>query len=204
MAAYVRGRFALRVFGREHVRIEPGQIFAPSHRSDNDVPVLITVLYPAWSAAIARGAAWPTFGAMIELFLPGFFAGYPARIPLTLRRLAWPYQPGGVLERHLQCVPVREPDRMRLQELLRHDPDERLEDLLPAELMRLLGARAAALGRGGPVRAADVSKGHMPTCSGPRSSAIPCPTHPAPGRATPAPLWRRPGVCGPGWPAAAA
>src|SRR6185437_726177 len=129
MTAYVRARFRLRVFGSEHLRIEPRQIIAPSHRSDNDVPVLISVIYPAWSAAVARGAPWPTFGAMIELFLPGFFAGYPPALPLALRRLLWPYQPGTVLGRHLQCVPVREPHRMRVQELLRHAPGERLDRL---------------------------------------------------------------------------
>jgi 1-acyl-sn-glycerol-3-phosphate acyltransferase len=159
MTAYVRGRFRLRVFGREHVRIEPGQIFAPSHRSDNDVPVLITVLYPAWAQAVARGASWPTFGAMIELFLPGFFAGYPAGLPLALRRLLWPHQPGAVLERYLQCIPVREPGRMRLQELLRHNPDERLEDVLPAALLDALGARSAAVGRRRPARAGEVLDG---------------------------------------------
>jgi 1-acyl-sn-glycerol-3-phosphate acyltransferase len=159
MTAYIRSTFRVRVFGREHLRIEPGQIFAPSHRSDNDVPLLISVLYPTWSAAIARGAPWPTFAAMIELFLPGFFAGYPAGLPLALRRLLWPYQPGDVLERHLQCVPVREPERIRLQELLRHAPQQPLDRLLPAEVFDAFSARAVALGRARPECAADVLDG---------------------------------------------
>ena len=145
MTAYVRTSFRVRVFGLENLRIEPGQIFAPSHRSDNDVPLLITVLYPTWSKAVAEGAPWPTFAAMIELFLPGFFAGYPAGLPLTLRRALWPYQPGGVLRRHLQCVPVREPERMRLQELLRHAAQTPLDELLPGEVLEALSARAATL-----------------------------------------------------------
>jgi 1-acyl-sn-glycerol-3-phosphate acyltransferase len=159
MIAYVRARFRLRVFGRSHLRIEPGQIVAPSHRSDNDVPVLITVLYPAWSAAVARGAPWPTFGAMIELFVPGFFAGYPPALPLALRRLLWPYQPGPVLERHLQCIPVREPHRMRLQELLRRAPDTRLDQLVPDAILGRLTGRSTALRRPAPVLARDVLDG---------------------------------------------
>jgi 1-acyl-sn-glycerol-3-phosphate acyltransferase len=156
MRAYVRASFRVRVFGLEHLRVEPGQIFAPSHRSDNDVPLLITVLYPTWSKAVAEGAPWPTFAAMIELFLPGFFAGYPAGLPLALRRALWPYQPGGVLRRHLQCVPVREPERMRLEELLRHSPQTPLDKLLPSEALEALSARATALKHPRPTRAADV------------------------------------------------
>lgn len=159
MRAYVRARFRVRVFGLEHLRIEPGQIFAPSHRSDNDVPLLISVLYPTWSKAIGHGASWPTFGAMIELFLPGFFAGYPGRLPLALRRALWPYQPGDVLNRHLQCVPVREPNRMRLQELLRHAARTPLDELLPGEVLEALSARAAVLGAHRPVHAGDVLRG---------------------------------------------
>jgi 1-acyl-sn-glycerol-3-phosphate acyltransferase len=159
MTAYIRASFRLRVFGAERLRIEPGQIFAPAHRSDNDVPLLISVLYPAWSATLGDGTPWPTFAAMIELFLPGFFAGYPAGLPLALRRLLWPYHPGRVLERHLQCVPVREPERMRLQELLRHAPQQPLDRLLPAEVFEALNARAAALGRPRPSRGTDVFDG---------------------------------------------
>jgi 1-acyl-sn-glycerol-3-phosphate acyltransferase len=159
MTAYVRASFRVRVFGVEHLRVEPGQIFAPSHRSDNDVPLLITVLYPTWSKAVAEGAPWPTFAAMIELFLPGFFAGYPAGLPLALRRALWPYQPGGVLRRHLQCVPVREPERMRLEELLRHAPQTLLDELLPSELLDALSARAAALKQPRPERGEDVLSG---------------------------------------------
>ena len=159
MRAYVRASFRVRVFGLEHLQVEPGQIFAPSHRSDNDVPLLITVLYPTWSKAVAAGAPWPTFAAMIELFLPGFFAGYPAGLPLPVRRVLWPYQPGGVLRRYLQCVPVREPERMRLQELLRHAAQVPLDELLPGETLEALSARAAALSRPRPAQAQDVLDG---------------------------------------------
>lgn len=159
LIAYVRARFRVRIFGSAQLRIEPGQIIAPSHRSDNDVPVLVAAMYPAWSAAVARGEPWPTFGAMVELSLPGFFAGYPPGLPLAVRRRLWPYQPGAVLERHLQCVPVREPHRMRLQELLRPDPDARLDRLVPAGILEGLVARSAALGRPPPVYAREVLDG---------------------------------------------
>jgi hypothetical protein len=80
MIAYVRARFRLRVFGSEHLRIEPGQIFAPSHRSDNDVPVLIATHYPASSRRPPCSPATPR---------PSRFAPTPRRPspadPLVMR-----------------------------------------------------------------------------------------------------------------------
>ncbi len=159
MTGYVRARFTVRSFGLDHLRIEPGAIVAASHRSDHDVPVLVSVLYPRWSDAVAIGVPWPTFAADDHAFLRGFLAGYPPGIPLALRRLLWPIRVGGVLERHLQCVPVREPRRMRLVELLSAAPEQPLDGRLPAELTAALRRRAARLGRPEPRRASDVIDG---------------------------------------------
>lgn len=156
MTAYVRLRMRPHVFGLEHLRLEPGTILAPNHRSDNDVPVLVTALYPTWVRAVARGAPWPTFATDDHAFLQGFLAGYPEGIPLWLRRLLWPIRVGGVLERNLQCVPVREPNEMRLVEVLRADPGLVLDGQLPAELRTALARRAAEHGRPAPERAQDV------------------------------------------------
>jgi hypothetical protein len=48
---------------------------------------------------------------------------------------------------------------MRLQELLRHDPNDRLDRLVPDEIRARLLARSAALDRPPPVRARDVLDG---------------------------------------------
>src|SRR5438270_12758037 len=58
MVAYVRAGFCLRIFGAERLRTDPGTIVAPSHRSDNDVPVLIAALYARWARAVHRGRPW--------------------------------------------------------------------------------------------------------------------------------------------------
>ena len=84
MTGYVRTVFAARTFGMEHLRVEPGTIIAPNHRSDNDVPLLVSALYPLWSKAAVSGVPWPTFAADDHAFLRGFLAGYPAGIPLPL------------------------------------------------------------------------------------------------------------------------
>lgn len=159
MTAYVRFRFRPIVFGLADLRLEPGTIVAPNHRSDNDVPVLVAVLYPHWANAVERGVPWPTFAADDHAFLKGFLGGYPEHLPLWLRRLLWPIRVGGVLERHLQCVPVREPTRMRLVEVLRADPKLALDGQLPSELRAALGRRAAKCGRPPPRRADDVLRG---------------------------------------------
>src|ERR1700674_214907 len=55
MTGYVHTVCAARTFGVEHLRVEPGTIIAPNHRSDNDVPLLVSALYPPWSKAAASG-----------------------------------------------------------------------------------------------------------------------------------------------------
>ena len=161
MAGYVRAGFRTRTFGLEHLRLEPGTILAPNHRSDTDVPVLISALAGRWAAAAGAGTPWPTFAADDHAFFRGFLAGYPEGIPMVLRRLLWPVRVGGVLERHLQCVPVRHPARMRLVELLRHDPDGPLDGQLPPDVRDALFRRAGELGRPAPDRAGDVLDGRF-------------------------------------------
>jgi 1-acyl-sn-glycerol-3-phosphate acyltransferase len=159
MTAYVRAGFRLRVLGLEHLRIEPGMIFAVSHRSDNDVPVVISVLFPPWSLAVRGGTPWPTFAAADDIFLRGFLAGYTPKLPIAMRRALWPITVGPPLERYLQVVPVREPTRMRLVEFARGAPDRRLNGRLPSELTAALRARAKRLGRPEPRTAADILDG---------------------------------------------
>jgi len=159
MTVYIRLRLRPRVFGLERLCLEPATIVAPNHRSDNDVPVLVAALYPRWARAVARGLPWPTFATDDHALQRGFLAGYPEHIPLWLRQLLWPINVGGVLERNLQCVAVREPTRMRLAEVLRADPRMALDGQLPPELRAAIARRATERHRPPPERAADVLRG---------------------------------------------
>ncbi len=159
MTGHVTTFFRTRLFGADRLRLEPGSIMAPSHRSDNDVPVLASLMIPFWTRTVAQGGQWPTFATLDEAFVRGFLAGYPPGLPIWLRRLLWPIRVGGVLERRLQCVPVREPWEMLLVELLRTAPEQPLDGQLPPGLKAALEQRAAKLGRARPLRAADVLSG---------------------------------------------
>lgn len=159
MTAYIGLRFRPRVFGLEQLQLEPGTIMAPNHRSDNDVPLLVATLYPHWARSARLGGPWPTFAADDHTFLPGFLGGYPGSLPLWLRQLLWPIRVGGVLERHLRCIPVREPHRMLLVELLRAEPQRELDGQLPPELRAALVARAEERRRPAPRRGDDVLSG---------------------------------------------
>src|SRR5436190_23786164 len=118
MAPYVRLKFRPRVFGLENLRAGRSSILAVNHRSDDDVPLLAATLVRPWAELVAQGLSWPTFAADDHAFFGGFLAGYFG-FPLPLRRLLWPVRVGGILERQLRCVPVGQPDRMMLVELLR-------------------------------------------------------------------------------------
>jgi hypothetical protein len=71
MTGYVRSAFRVRSFGLEHLRLEPSTILAPTHRSDNDVPLLVSTLGPLWTEIVASGLPWPTFAADDHALLRG-------------------------------------------------------------------------------------------------------------------------------------
>ncbi len=151
--------FNRRMFGAENIRLGPHSILAPSHRTDHDVPVLASLFFPYWARAFAEGNPWPTFATDDQAFMRGFLAGYTPGLPLWMRRLLWPIRVGGVLERHLQCVPVRQPSQMLAVELLRAAPDQPLDGQVPTELRAALIDRAITLRRPSPKLAADVLDG---------------------------------------------
>jgi 1-acyl-sn-glycerol-3-phosphate acyltransferase len=159
MSGHASAFFRRHMFGAENIRLEPHSILAPSHRSDHDVPVLASLFFPYWARAFAEGKPWPTFATDDQAFMKGFLAGYTPGLPLWLRQLLWPIRVGGVLERHLQCVPVRQPSHMLAVELLRSVPDQPLDGQIPVELRAALNDRAVALRRPPPRLAADVLQG---------------------------------------------
>ena len=160
MGAYIWLDLRPRLLGLQNLQVQPSTILAVNHRTDNDVPLLVTSLWHPWRNLRQGGLPWPTFAADDHAFFRGFVAGYPGGLPLALRRLLWPVRVGGVLERRLQCVPVGEPGRMLLVELLRDDPTQPIDDhRLPVELVSALRERATQLRTGTPTIGADVLHG---------------------------------------------
>jgi len=149
LTAYARSSFRVRALG-ERFGLEPGGLVVSSHRSDADVPVLVSILYAhAYGRLRLRGPELH-FAVRDDLFLRGFFGGYPAGLPRPARRLLYPISIGGVLERRLPCHPIRSASRLRLGELLADHVDAPVEELLPDELLRPFherGLRAHARGR---------------------------------------------------------
>jgi 1-acyl-sn-glycerol-3-phosphate acyltransferase len=122
LAVYTRARFHLCVLG-ERLRLEPRTLIVSSHRSDADVPVLATALYPVLHGRWRRGPRLH-FAVRDDLFIPGFFAGYPPGLPSLLRRALFPIGIGGIMRGALPCHPIRSATRMRLVEYLREfEPD---------------------------------------------------------------------------------
>ena len=99
MTGYVGASFRVRSFGLQQLQLSASTILAPNHRSDNDVPLLVSTLGPRWAEMVAAGLPWATFAADDHAFLHGFLAGYGGRLPLTVRRLLWPIRVGGIPER---------------------------------------------------------------------------------------------------------
>jgi 1-acyl-sn-glycerol-3-phosphate acyltransferase len=145
LAGYARTRLRVRVLGAP---LELGErtLLVSSHRSDADVPLIVAALYRQAHGPIRRGGRIH-FAVRDDLFLPGFLAGYPPRVPRPLRRLLFGVDIGPVLRRWLPCHPIRSATTMHLVELLREHPDEPLDLLVPESLRTPIERRAAELGR---------------------------------------------------------
>lgn len=137
--------------------LEPGTLITPTHRSDWDVPVLAAALGPAGRAAGHDGVPRPAFLVREDLLFRGFFAGFPERLPLAVRRAVWPVGIGPVLRRHLATVPAVRPDRALLVEVLRAMPDAPLSAVGPAGAAVV--ARARDLGAPEPLLGRDALRG---------------------------------------------
>ncbi|HZT52859.1 MAG TPA: hypothetical protein VE995_00590 [Gaiellaceae bacterium] len=156
LSVYARARFRIRVLGAP-VERRAGMLYVSTHRSDDDVPLLVAALYGRVHELPRHGPA-VHFVVRDDLFEPGFFAGYPSGLPRLARRLLWRVSVGAILRRHLPCHPAAWPNGMRLVQLLRGCPDTPLEELLPEPLLAPLRARAAELGEA-PRLARDVLRG---------------------------------------------
>jgi 1-acyl-sn-glycerol-3-phosphate acyltransferase len=132
LGSYAHARFRVRALG---ARFEPGAgtLVISSHRSDADVPLIIGALYRQAHGRWRRNGRLH-FAVRDDLFLPGFFAGYPPAVPRVVRRAVFGLNVGPVLRSSLPCHPIRSATKMRLFEYLREHPDKPLDVLLPPRL----------------------------------------------------------------------
>jgi hypothetical protein len=86
------------VTGPPRLHLEPGTLVVATHRRETDVPVLCPPLYTRarlWHDRTARGRL--SFAARDDLFLRGFFAGFPHELGPRGRRALYPLDVGGWL-----------------------------------------------------------------------------------------------------------
>ena len=157
MWAYSNAAFRVDVLDRERFEPAPGTLVAVTHRRETDVPVICPPLYFAMGGT-RRKTGRLHFAARDDMFLPGFFAGFPPELPLRARRVL--YKVG--VARWLPAVnvfPIRSATVARVGEVLAARRGEALDDLLAEGRVSDLRERAARCGLPRPARAEDVLRG---------------------------------------------
>ena len=142
MRAYSRSAFRVRYVGPESFRLRPGTLIAATHRKETDVPVIAPELY-------FRASLWKHrsermhFAARDDMFLRGFFAGFPPEMSPRTRRLLFPLSVGRFLPR-VEVHPISSASTARLFELLDASPETRVADVVPERLLGSLRGRGLA------------------------------------------------------------
>ncbi|MEX2464285.1 MAG: hypothetical protein WD428_00260, partial [Gaiellaceae bacterium] len=156
MLAYSRAAFRVRVLA-SHFRFEPGTLIVSTHRRETDVPLICPSLY--FNARVWRHR-WPrmSFAARDDMFLPGFFAGFPPDLSPRARRMLYPLGVARWLP-VVQVHPIRSASVARLGEIVRARPEAALEELAPDGLHEPFRARAAELGHPVPKTGKEVLRG---------------------------------------------
>jgi hypothetical protein len=161
MWAYSRAAFRVVTLGPRRLELPPGTLLIATHRRETDVPVACPSLYARarlWRGRTARERL--SGAARDDLFLAGFFAGFPSRLGPRLRRVLYPVGVGSWLPL-VHIHPLRSATSARLVELLAEQPDARLGEVLAPGGAVAFAARADALGLAPPVRVADVLRGEF-------------------------------------------
>ena len=157
MWAYSNAAFRVDVLDRERFEPAPGTLVAVTHRRETDVPVICPPLYFAMGGT-RRKTGRLHFAARDDMFLPGFFAGFPPELPLRARRVL--YKVG--VARWLPAVnvfPIRSATVARVGEVIAARRGAALDDLLAEGRVSDLRERAARCGLPRPARAEDVLRG---------------------------------------------
>ncbi len=139
MRAYSRAALRVRYVGPKSFRLRPGTLIAATHRKETDVPLIASELY-------FRGSLWKHrsermhFAARDDMFLPGFFAGFPPEMSPRARRLLFPLSVGRFLPR-VDVHPISSASTARLLELLDASPESPAAEIVPERLFALLRER---------------------------------------------------------------
>ena len=142
MRAYSRAAFRVRYVGPKSFRLRPGTLIAATHRKETDVPMIAPELY-------FRASLWKHrsermhFAARDDMFLRGFFAGFPPEMSPRVRRLLFPLSVGRFLPR-VEVHPISSASTARLFELLDASPETPVADVIPARLLAPLRERGLA------------------------------------------------------------
>jgi 1-acyl-sn-glycerol-3-phosphate acyltransferase len=142
MRAFSRSAFRVRYVGPESFRLKPGTLIVATHRKETDVPLIAPELY-------FRASLWKHrsermhFAARDDMFLRGFFAGFPPEMSPRTRRLLFPLSVGRFLPR-VEVHPISSASTARLFELLDASPETRVADVVPERLLGSLRGRGLA------------------------------------------------------------
>jgi acyltransferase-like protein len=154
MWAYSNAAFRVVVLGPRRFRLQPRTLIVSTHRRETDVPVIGPLLY-------FGGRLWRhrdermSFAARDDMFLPGFFAGFPPDLSPRARRLLFPIGVGRFLPR-VNVHPISSASVARAGELVRFRPDGPLDEVVPAGLADAFRGRSGERGLPPPRRSGDV------------------------------------------------
>jgi hypothetical protein len=157
MWAYSNAAFRVVVIGPRRFQLEREMLIVVTHRRETDVPVVCPPLYfggRLWRHTHRRMA----FAARDDMFVPGFFAGFPSHLPPKGRRLLFGVDVTGHLLR-IGVYPISSATVARVGEILRASPDMPLADALPTDLANGLRVRSDELGLPPLERARDALRG---------------------------------------------
>jgi 1-acyl-sn-glycerol-3-phosphate acyltransferase len=150
MWTYSHASHRVTVLGRERLEIPRGSLILVTHRRETDVPVVCPPLY-------RRARLWrhPTsFAARDDMFLPGFFAGFPPDLSPRARRALYRVNVARFLPR-VEVHPIRSAQTARLGEVLAARGDEPL----PEPDAVAFAARAAECGIEPPATSREALRG---------------------------------------------
>ncbi|MEO8290884.1 MAG: hypothetical protein ABI649_07810 [Gaiellaceae bacterium] len=157
MWAYTRAAFRVRTFAPQAFRLAPRTLIVVTHRRETDVPLIAPELYFRASLWRHRSEGMH-FAARDDMFLRGFFAGFPPDLSSRTRRLLFPIGVGRFLPL-LAVHPISSASVARLVELLQTAPEAELAAVVPQPLLATLRERSAERGLPLPRLGRDVLRG---------------------------------------------
>jgi 1-acyl-sn-glycerol-3-phosphate acyltransferase len=157
MWAYSNAAFRIVVLGPRRFRLERGTIITVTHRRETDVPVISPPLYlraRLWRNVDDRMA----FAARDDMFVRGFFAGFPEGLSPRARKLLYRIRIASLLPL-VQVHPIGSAHLALVKEVLEERPGSALDEVLPDDLAELFRVRSDELGVPPPSRARDALRG---------------------------------------------